>query len=88
MLRIKVSPVPERRTTSLKGETISLRFEVFQDLRRDNVADGDYQVRIRMITHPHYPNVRLGDYLTEEDYLAGLEVGSLAVRRRRAPGGR
>jgi hypothetical protein len=50
-----------------------------------DIAEGDYHVRIRMITQPHYPNVRLRDYFAEDDYLSGLEVGALRVRGRGAP---
>jgi hypothetical protein len=47
-----------------------------------DVAVGVYQVRVRMISHPHYPNVHLRDYLEEDDYLSGLKVGTLTVTRR------
>jgi len=54
-----------------------------------DVAPGDYQVRVRMIRQPHYPNFRLGDYFYDDDYYAGVPAGELRVRDGRvAEGGR
>ena len=50
-----------------------------------DVAPGDYQVRLRMIRQPHYPNYRLRDYLHDDDYYAGLAAGMLRVMPVRAP---
>lgn len=47
-----------------------------------DVADGIYQVRVIMLRQPHYANYRLSDYFFDNDYYAGLPVGSLVVRRR------
>ncbi len=52
-----------------------------------DVAEGAYQVRVRMVTHPHYPNLHLRDFLMDDDYLSGVAVDSFVVRRRDAPGG-
>ncbi len=46
-----------------------------------DVADGDYQVRVRMIRQPHYSNLRLSDYFFDNDYFAGLSVGAFRVSR-------
>lgn len=44
-----------------------------------DVAPGDYEVQVRMIREPHYPNYRLGDFLLDRDYYSGVPVGSLRV---------
>jgi len=50
-----------------------------------NVAPGDYEVQVRMLRQPHYPNYRLQDYFFDHDYYTGLPVGTLHVTAR-APG--
>jgi len=53
-----------------------------------DVADGTYQVQIRMLVQPHYANYRLSDYFLDADYYAGLEIGPFIVKRRvPGPGG-
>lgn len=47
-----------------------------------DVADGVYQVRVRMLVQPHYANYRLSDYFRDDDYYAGLEMGRFVVKRR------
>jgi len=44
-----------------------------------DVAKGDFLVRVRMIRQPHYPNYRLSDYFSDDDFLAGLPAGWLRV---------
>jgi hypothetical protein len=51
-----------------------------------DVADGAYQVQIRMLVQPHYANYRLSDYFLDHDYYTGLKVGSFVVKRSRRPG--
>jgi hypothetical protein len=51
-------------------------------------AHGTYVVRARMVTHAHYPNYRLRDFFFEDDYLSGLAVDTLVVRRAARDGGR
>jgi hypothetical protein len=48
-----------------------------------DVADGDYLVGIRILVQPHYANYRLSDYILDDDYYAGLKVGSFVVKRLR-----
>jgi hypothetical protein len=50
-----------------------------------DVAPGEYEVQVRIIRQPHYPNYRLGDFLLDRDYYSGPAVGRLLVRPR--PGG-
>ncbi|HEY2955040.1 MAG TPA: hypothetical protein VGK89_07315 [Candidatus Eisenbacteria bacterium] len=45
-----------------------------------DVAAGDYLVRVRMVRQPHYPNLRLGDFFRDDDFLAGVPCGSLTVQ--------
>ena len=54
-----------------------------------DVADGAYQVRIQMFYQPHYPNLRLSDYFSDDDFLSGIVAGQLTVARdkRRPPVG-
>jgi hypothetical protein len=47
-----------------------------------DVAPGDYQVRVRMIRQPHYPNFRLSDYFFDDDYYAGVVAGQLRLVNR------
>jgi hypothetical protein len=53
-----------------------------------DVAEGDYVVRIRMLKQPHYHNVHLRDYFFEDDYYAGMKMGSLRLNRVPPAGGR
>jgi hypothetical protein len=46
-----------------------------------DVADGAYQIRVIMLRQPHYANFRLSDYFFDNDYYAGLPVGTVLVRR-------
>lgn len=48
-----------------------------------DVAPGDYVVRVAIAREPHYPNLRLRDLTSDDDYLHGLEVGRLQVSRER-----
>jgi hypothetical protein len=49
-----------------------------------DVADGVYAVRIQMIRQPHYPNLMLSDYLSDDDFLSGIVAGRLVVARDKA----
>jgi len=44
-----------------------------------DVAPGDYTVRVNMVREPHYPNLELRDYLSDDDLLSGLAVGRLRI---------
>jgi hypothetical protein len=44
-----------------------------------DVAPGDYTVKVAMTRQPHYPNMRLLDLTSDDDFLDGLEVGRLQV---------
>ena len=46
-----------------------------------DVAPGDYTVKVAVTRQPHYPNMRLSDLTSDDDYLDGLEVGRLQVRQ-------
>lgn len=46
-----------------------------------DVAAGDYQVRIRILRQPVFPNYRLADYFFDDDYYAGVPAGRLRVAR-------
>ena len=52
-----------------------------------DAADGAYQVKVQMLRQPHYPNLRLSDYFSDDDFLSGVEAGRLIVARdkRRLP---
>jgi hypothetical protein len=52
-----------------------------------DVADGVYQIGVRMLVQPHYANFRLSDYFRDDDYYAGLNMGSLVVKRSRPRSG-
>ncbi|MEO6462239.1 MAG: hypothetical protein ABIP29_04125, partial [Candidatus Eisenbacteria bacterium] len=43
------------------------------------VAPGTYAVTVRMTRLPHYPNTRLGDYLSDDDLFAGPSVGTIEI---------
>lgn len=47
-----------------------------------DVAPGEYEVQVRIIREPHYPNYRLGDFFLDRDYYSGPAVGRLLVRPR------
>lgn len=47
-----------------------------------DVAPGDYQVQVRMLREPHYPNYRLRDFFLDDDYYSGPAVARLRVERR------
>ena len=47
-----------------------------------DAAPGDYEVQVRMLREPHYPNYRLGDFFFDRDYYSGPRVASLRVRAR------
>lgn len=47
-----------------------------------DVADGVYRIGVRMLVQPHYANYRLSDYFRDDDYYAGLKMGSFVVKRR------
>ena len=47
-----------------------------------DVAPGEYEVQVRIIRQPHYPNYRLGDFFLDRDYYSGPAVGRLLVRPR------
>jgi hypothetical protein len=66
------------------SEVVRDSFEL--EIPRD-VADGAYQVRVKMLRTPHYGNLRLGDFFYDDDFLAGIEAGRLIVARdkRRLP---
>ena len=49
-----------------------------------DVAPGDYTVRVSIVRQPHYPNLRLRDFLSDDDLLNGLAVGRLRVAPARA----
>jgi hypothetical protein len=42
-----------------------------------------------MLRQPHYPNLRLSDYFSDDDFLSGVEAARLIVARdkRRPPAG-
>jgi len=46
----------------------------------DAVA-GTYTVRVAMIRQPHYQNLRLADYLSDDDLYSGVVAGQVEVRR-------
>ena len=49
-----------------------------------DAADGAYRVRVQMLRQPHDPNLSLRDYLSDDDFLAGVEMGRLLVTRDRS----
>ena len=58
---------------------------------RADVAEGTYQVEVRMHRQPHYPNYRLSDYFFDDDYYSGRGRGhdrGADVRRGARPGAR
>jgi hypothetical protein len=53
----------------------------------EDAAPGRYDVSVRLLRQPHYPNYRLSDYFFEDDYYAGARVSTLDVRRGPAMAG-
>jgi hypothetical protein len=47
-----------------------------------DVAPGDYEVQVKMLREPHYPNFRFADFFLDRDYYTGPAVGRLRVRPR------
>jgi len=54
-----------------------------------NAAEGVYAVKVQMLRQPHYPNLSLSDYFSDDDFLSGVEAARLIVSRdpRRLPPG-
>ena len=52
-----------------------------------DAAAGRYDVRVRLLSQPHYPNYRLSDYFFDDDYYSGRRVSTLDVRRGPAVAG-
>lgn len=50
-----------------------------------DVAPGEYTVKVAMTRQPHYPNLRLWDFTSDDDVLDGRPIGTLRVG---AAGGR
>lgn len=48
-----------------------------------DVAPGEYEVQVRMLRQPHYPNYRIQDYFLDHDYYSGLPVGTIHVTPRK-----
>jgi hypothetical protein len=46
-----------------------------------DAAEGAYQVKIQMLRQPHYPNLSLRDYFSDDDFLAGIDAARLIVAR-------
>ena len=46
-----------------------------------NMASGAYDVRVKMIREPHYPNTTLKDYLHDDDAFSGPVVGHVTVQK-------
>jgi hypothetical protein len=59
-----------------------------------DVAEGRYQVQIRMFREPHYQNLRLSDFFFDSDRYSGPPVAQMVISRqpppwrRAAPGAR
>jgi hypothetical protein len=64
------------------GEVVRDSFRIAVPL---DVASGDYMVKVAMTRQPHYPNLRLWDFTSDDDVLDGQPVGTLRIR---ASGGR
>ncbi len=47
------------------------------------LAPGEYEVRVRMVRMPHYPNTRLRDYLSDDDLFNGPVVGHVTIEAPR-----
>jgi hypothetical protein len=44
-----------------------------------DVAAGEYTVRVTMVRSPHYPNLDLHDFTSDDDLLSGLAVARLRI---------
>jgi len=44
-----------------------------------NMAPGEYDVRVRLVRIPHYPNTSIADYLHDDDEFSGPVVGRLTI---------
>ena len=53
-----------------------------------DMADGTYQVELRMNRQPHYPNTRLSEWFFDRDHGPVLPGGTLLVSRSRSRGPR
>jgi hypothetical protein len=57
--------------------------EIVEDRYRfpvvSNAAPGDYEVRVRMVRSPHYPNLHLRDYLRDDDLWSGPVVAHVTI---------
>lgn len=51
-----------------------------------NMAPGVYQVRVRMLRLPHYPNTTLRDYLSDDDSMSGRIVARVVIEEAAAAG--
>ena len=47
-----------------------------------NLVPGTYDVRVRMIREPHYPNTSVRDYLHDDDSFSGPVVGRVTIAER------
>jgi hypothetical protein len=80
--RFRVDHIP---TDGDYGVDLWSPFEVVRDSMSvvipGDVAPGDYQVQVRMLRQPHYPNFHLSDYFLDHDYYSGVPVGTLKITR-------
>ena len=53
-----------------------------------DAAEGTYQVEVRMLRQPHYPNLRLSEWFFDRDHQPGVPGGTLVVSRSRSGGPR
>ena len=53
----------------------------------ENAAEGEYQVEVRMVRLPHFPNFHVSDYFLERDLFSGIKAGRLRVGRPRERSG-
>lgn len=83
--RFRVDHIP---TDGDYGVDLWSPFEVVRDSMSvvipGDVAPGDYQVQVRMLRQPHYPNFHLSDYFLDHDYYSGVPVGTLKITRAAA----
>jgi hypothetical protein len=49
-----------------------------------DAAEGTYQVELRMVRRPAYPNLRLSEWFFDRDHRPGASGGTLVVRRGRS----
>jgi len=49
-------------------------------------AEGAYLVRVKMLRTPHYPNLRLSDYFSDDDLFSGIVWGEMRLARDLSPG--